>query len=329
MTKPATVSIDEIIACETLISQNLVRARGTISQRQEISIRGVVAPNYPQPKEALMLPGGFISSPISADIYKLIAAEFRETRPLAITDETIHEARLFTSNLTGVNLDCVHVEVVPSHEWDLGDTVEGFHIPVGFTDHMVFAPSVFSSPTELLVHELGHAAHTTAQRKNNELPFFFATPITAEFVAHFCQYNYLLSHQTRSHFINALGQLTPATFALSIYASQVFDNFEGFLKTEHAKSITQALPIAIIERTYWSFCTDKPRFFREALRGIAIVLALWFVDDHEGMKRFIASDRIDRAIDDKLDHAFPGTDHKKAFDCVNEQIYKLLNRFNR
>ncbi|HEK3717299.1 TPA: hypothetical protein ACKRQV_000025 [Pseudomonas aeruginosa] len=329
MTNPTTVSIDEIIACETLISQNLMRARGTISQRQEISIRGVVAPNYQRPQEALMVPGEFISSPISADIYKLIAAEFRDTRPLAITDETIHESRLFTSNLTGVNLDRVRIEVVPSHEWDLGDTVEGFHIPVGYTDHMVFAPSVFSSPAELLVHELGHAAHTTAQRKNNELPFFFTTAITAEFVAHYCQYNYLLSQQTRSHFINALGQLNTASFALSIYASQVFDNFTEFLKTEHAKSITQALPISVIERTYWSFCADKPRFYHEALRGIAIVLALWLVDDHEGMKRFIASDRIDRTIDDKLEHAFPDTDYTKAFECVNEQIYKLLNRFNR
>lgn len=329
MTKPATVSIDEIIAFETLISQNLMRARGTISQRQEISMRGVVAPHYPFPKEALMLPDGFISSPISSDIYRLIYNEVRIAPPLEINDDIVSEARLFTSKLTGVNLDRVRVVLVPSREWDIGETVEGFHVHVGLTEHMVFAPTTFSSPAELLVHELGHAAHTTAQRENNELPFFFATPITAEFAAHFCQYNYLLSHQTRSHFINALGQLTTATFALSIYASQVFDNFDEFLKTENAKSIMQALPMEIIERTYWSFSADKPRFHQEVLRGVAIVLALWFVDDHEGMKRFIASDRIDRTIGEKLEHAFPGTDINKAFDCVNEQIYKLLNRFNR
>lgn len=154
-------------------------------------------------------------------------------------------------------------------------------------------------------------------------------PTTAEFVAHFCQYNYLLDHGTRDDFVSALGQLTTATFALSIMASNVLDDFEEFLKSEYAQAITEAMSMEVIERTYLAFSADKPHLQREALRGMAIILALWVVDEHEGMKRFISADRIDQTLDVKLDAAFPGVDFMDAFSNVNEQIYKLLDRFNR
>lgn len=329
MNQATALTIEELIAYETLISQNLLRARGPISERQAASLQGVVAPEYALPREAYMLPSGFWSSPISSDVYSLIADGFEDVPAQAVTDAEINEARLYTSNLTGVDLHSVRVEVVPSREWDQGDSVEGFQIRVGLTDHMVFVPSAFSSPVELLCHEFGHAAHTTAQRQNDDLPFFFAAPTTAEFVAHFCQYNYLLDHATRAHFVSALGQLTTATYALSIMASKIYDDFESFLNTEHAAAITQAMPMDVLERTYWAFSADKSHLQRESMRGMAIILALWFVDDHEGMKRFISADRIDQTFDVKLAAAFTGDDYWEAFASVNEQIYKLLDRFNR
>jgi hypothetical protein len=327
MNQAATVTVDDVIAYEKLLSQNLLLARGTITERQEASQRGVVPPPYTMPQTAYMLPGGFWSSPISAHVYSLIAAGFNQTPSLAVTDADISEARQFTSNLLGVDLKDVRVEVVPSREWDQGDTVEGFQIRVGFTEHMVFVPDTFCSPVELLCHEFGHAAHTTAQRQNGELPFFFAAPTTAEFVAHFCQYNYLLDYGTRAQFLSALGQLTTATFALSIVASQVYDDFEAFLDTENAQAITQAMPLDVVKDTYWMFSADRPHLLRESMRGMAIILALWFVDEHEGMKRFIYADRIDEPFDVKLTAAFPDKDFVDAYENVNEQVQKLLDRF--
>lgn len=329
MSQAATVTVDDVIAYEKLFSQNLLQARGTITERQKASLKGVVPPPYTIPQTAYMLPGGFWSSPISAHVYSLIAAGFNQTPSLAVTDTDISEARQFTSNLLGVDLDDVRVEVVPSREWDQGDTVEGFQIRVGVTDHMVFVPDTFCSPAELLCHEFGHAAHTTAQRQNGELPFFFAAPTTAEFVAHFCQYNYLLEFGTRAQFLSALGQLTTASFALSIVASQIYDDFEAFLETEHAQAITEAMSLDVVRETYWMFSADQHHRLREAMRGMAIILALWFVDDREGMKRFIRADRIDEPFNEKLAAAFPDKDFMDAFEGVNEQVRKLLDRFNR
>ena len=329
MNQAATVSIEELIAYETLISQNLLRARGNIRERQAASLRGVVPPQYAWPQQALMLPGYFWSSPISSDVYRMIDAEFKLAPAQAVTETEISTARQYTSELLGVDLQGVRAEVVPAPEWNHDHDSEGFHIRVGLTDHMVFVPAEFASPVELLCHEFGHAGHTTAQRQNGELPYFFTMPTTAEFVAHFCQYNYLLDHGTRDDFVSALGQLTTATFALSIMASNVLDDFEAFLKTEYAQAIREAMSMEVIKRTYLAFSADKPHLQREALRGMAIILALWVVDEHEGMKRFISADRIDQTLDVKLDAAFPGVDFMDAFSNVNEQIYKLLDRFNR
>lgn len=328
MNQAPTISVDDVIAYETFVSQNLLCSRGTISERQATSIRGVVPPPYAMPDTAYMLPVGFWSSPISVDVYRLIAEGFDFGPAQALTEANINEARQYTSNLLGVDLQGVRIEVVPSREWDLGDTVEGFQIRVGLTDHMVFVPDAFVSPVELLCHELGHAAHTTAQRQNGELPFFFTAPTTAEFVAHVCQYNYLLDHGTRAQFLSAMGQLTTATFALSIMASQINDDFEAFLNTQHAEAITQAMPMDIVEDTYWKLSGDGQHLLRESMRGMAIILALWFVDDHEGMKRFISADRIDQPFDVKLAAAFPGKDFMEAFESVNEQFFNLLDRFN-
>lgn len=328
MNQAATTSVDDVIAYETLVSQNLLSACGTISERQAKSLLGVVAPPYAMPETAYKLPVGFWSSPISVDVYRLIAEGFNLGPTQALTEAKINEARQYTSNLLGVDLQGVRVEVVPSREWDLGDTVEGFHIPVGLTDHIVFVPDVFVSPAELLCHELGHAAHTTAQRQNGELPFFFTASTTAEFVAHVCQYNYLLDHGTRAQFLSAMGQLTTATFALSIEASRICDDFEAFLKTQNAEAITQAMPMDVVEGTYWKFSGDRRHLLNESMRGMAIILALWFVDDHEGVKRFISADRIDQPFDAKLAAAFPGKDFMEAFESVNEQFFNLLDRFN-
>jgi hypothetical protein len=328
MNQTVTISVDDVIAYETLVSQKLLCARGTISERQAKCRQGVVPPPYVMPKTAYMLPGGFWSSPISVDVYRLIGEGFNMEPAQAVTEAEINEARQYISNLLGVDLQGVRVEVVPSREWDQGDTVEGFQFRVGLTDHLVFVPDAFASPVELLCHELGHAAHTTAQRQNGELPYFFAAPTTAEFVAHVCQYNYLLDHGTRAQFLTAMGQLTTATFALSIMASEILDDFEAFLNTQHAEAITQAVSMDIVKDTYWKFSRDRQHLLNESMRGMAIILALWFVDDHEGVKRFISADRIDQTFDVKLSVAFPDKDFMEAFERVNEQFFTLLDRFN-
>ncbi|MGD8219745.1 hypothetical protein [Pseudomonas brassicacearum] len=323
------MSIAEKIEIEKLVSSRLLSARGLMSQRKAEAIRGVPLPTTASfPPEALKLPIEFVSAPISTAIYKLIAAEFRDLPKSLVTAPMISEARVYTSELLGVDLDAVRVEIVPLHEWDEGDSIEGFQVPVGIRDHLVFVPDRFSSPEELLCHELGHAAHVTAQRMNGELPYFDNLPTTAEFVAHYVQFNYLLNHKDRIHFVAALGQLTTASYALSIFASGIYDNFVSYLGSDWAKEIRKAMPIGTVERTYAHFQANPQEMQNQAMRGIAIVLALLLIDEHEGMKRFVSIDRIDHSLEAKLRTAFPDVDFLGSFAKVNEQILQLLERFD-
>lgn len=325
----APISVAAKIEIEERLSRQLLSARGPISRRKEEAIRGIpltTAGSYPP--QAAQIPQGFISAPISAAIYSLIDAEFVLPPNERVTTCMVSEARAYTSKLLGVDLEAVRVEVVPSHEWDERDTVEGFQISVGVRDHLIFVPDSFSSPVELLCHELAHAGHVTAQRMNGELPYYSNTPITAELVAHFVQYNYLLKHKDRAHFVAALGQLTTATYALAIYASGICDDFVSFFGTDYAKAIRKAMRIEILESTYKRFQANSEYWIQQAQRGISIVLALLLVDEHVGMKRFISADRIDETLESKLRSAFPNLDILTSFEKVNDQIFKLLDRFN-
>lgn len=323
------MSIEERIKYEELVSERLLGTSGPMSSRKEEAIRGLTMPTGSNfPPEANVFPTQFISAPVSASVYELIADEFNLQPDQRITNQMISEARAYTSTLLGVDLDSVHVEIVPIQEWDEGDTVEGFQVPVGVRDHLVFVPNWFSSPEELLCHELAHAGHTTARRINGELSYFDATPVTAELVAHYVQYNYLLEHKDRTHFVAALGQLTTASYALAIYASRIYDNFVSFLGTEWAKEFRKAMSIDILRNTYEKFQANQQYWLQEVSRGIANILALLLIDEHEGMRRFISEDRIDQTLETKLRTAFPNFDPLASFTNVNDKIFELLERFN-
>ena len=323
------MSVAAQIEQEERLSQNLLRTRGPMSFRKAEAVRDFPPPSTDRfPPEAFALPPEFRSAPVSAAIYRLISNEFTIQPDQPITYREISEARAYTSTLLGVDLSAVRVEVVPVHEWDEGATVEGFQVPVGVRDHLVFVPDMFMSPQELLCHELAHAGHTTAQRLNGELPYFSTAPLTAELVAHYCQYNYLLEHKDRAHFVGALMQLMTASYALAIYASGIHNDFGAFLKAAEAREIREALPRDVLESTYRTFQTDRRFWHQEVMRGVSNILALLLVDEHEGMRRFISADRIDQTLEAKLIAAFPNVDLLTSFGNVNDQLFMLLERFN-
>lgn len=320
------MSVDVLIRAEEQRREILLRATGPISARDAESLRDLPPPPVPDiPQKAQLLPTNFVSSSVSADVYRFIQAEFMLPEPQRVTEGGIMKARDYTRDLLGVGLDNVRVEVIPQHQWDL--SAEGFQIKAGVEGHVVFVPESFSSPEELICHELAHAAHSTAQRRNGELPYFFANHITAEFVAHFCQFNYILDRLTRAHFASAMGQFTTATYALSIFSSKALEDFNEFIESNEAKAIRGAIPHATLESQYQSFKKDKPYFFYEVQRGIGLILALLLIDEREGMRRFIGIDRIDHGLSDKLIAAFPDSEILDAFSRINEQIFMLLDRF--
>jgi hypothetical protein len=244
-----------------------------------------------------------------------------------ILEKHIAAARDFTGKLLDINLDDVEVVVVPQEEWDV-PVAEGVTYYYAANQHLVFVPPTFTAPTELLCHELGHAAHATGRRRTEELPFYVGLAVTEELVSHFSQFNYILAHGTRREFVEALGALTTASFAVAIWGTQdQAKDRDAFMATRHAGEFLKAIPDYNLIYQYQQFAQYQHEFIGQLHRGVGMLLALLLVDEHEGMRRFIALDRVDHSLADKLAATFPGVDLDAALAQINERIASLVARF--
>lgn len=204
---------------------------------------------------------------------------------------------------------------------------EGKHYRAGVDQHFILMPERVASPVEVLVHEFGHSAHTILQRQNGEYPFFYAANSTVELIAHFCQYRYILDHLSREHFLIALGQLVTSSYALSIAASRITDDFEAYLASPEGLEIYKGWSYPMLQQQYELFSQNKADYWAECNRAISLILALLLIDDVEGMSRFASIDRIDRPLAPKLEEAFPGVLARMSFADINAKIQELLARF--
>ena len=308
--------------------QALIDARGTFTERLAASERFAGSPPVPEiPREAYQLPPIFYTSLVTSDTYRLIQRG-RFLPSQAVTEDHVAQAREYVSNLLTVDLSNVRVELIPVDSWD-SPSSEGMNIAMGFDNHLIFMPDHFSSPVEVLVHEFGHAAHATAARKNGVLASFYILPTTAEFVAHFCQFNYLLEHGSRAYFDAALHQITEAAYALSIISTGITENFSEFMTTEASRAIAAVMSTHLLRERYENFRRDKAWLQNQAMRGIALILTLALIDEKEGMIRFIHADRVDRSLEQKLTAAFLDVGVMEKVALINEQISSLQGRFDR
>lgn len=327
------MSVEILVEVELKRRAALLSRGGAVRDREEASIAGLSLPAPPElPADAHILPGEFISAPVSAETYRAINAAFSSYKgQIALQDrwttpEGVEEARAYVAGLMGVNLGSIHVETVPLRHW-LDSGAEGKHYRAGVDQHFILMPERVASPVEVLVHEFGHAAHILLQRQNGEYPFFYTADSTSELISHFCQYRYILDHLSREHFLIALGQLVTASYALSIAASGVADDFEEYLATPEAQGIYKGWPLHVLQAQYELFSQNKGYYWVECNRAISLILALLLIDDAEGMRRYASLDRIDVPLEAKLEAAFPGALAKMSFADINDKIQELLARF--
>lgn len=331
------MSIETLVKAEQEKLSFLLNTTGPIGARQTQAMDRFIRPPMPPiPPTAQKFPTGFFASRISAEVYLLLQREHVVKAPVRITDEHIAEAKAYTSDLLGVSLANVRVEIVAQANWDLPGA-EGLADKCGVDNHVVFMPEFFTDPVEVLCHEFGHAGHWISARQTAEYPYFFQTLITQEFVAHFCQYNYLLDRMGRSDFVTALGQLFKASYALSMlgFSSRMKHEepnglpltYDRFAQSPEAWSIHQALPDQTLRAVYKEMEGNYGERVSQACRGIALLLTLLLIDERDGVRKLMAIDRIDLPLAEKLATAFPKIDVLKALPHVNKQIFKLLQRF--
>lgn len=325
------MNIEKLIRAEAQFKQTLLATRGSVDERRRFALEQAPKIAWPEvPSEVNSLPPEMAIAPISTATYHQVYKE-SHSRSLPtqwVTQVHIDEARSYVQELFDVDLSKVQVEVLPNSQWN-DDWAEASHFKSGIDNHLILIPEMCPcSPDELLVHEFGHAGHVTAQRQTGEYPFFFAQPMTVEFPAHFCQYNFILDKLSRIDFMKAMLQVVTSTYALAVLNFGSMQNFEAFWVSEEADAIRQAWPQSVLIKTFRSFQDDRQYFLSECRRGVSQMLALTLVDRHEEMRKFIRLDRYDRAIAPKLEEAFPGDQVTEGFRHINEQVVKLLSRFS-
>lgn len=113
-----------------------------------------------------------------------------------ITEEEIMIARQYVEQLLNVDLSSINIEYSKK---PLLDNTEGQCIACEKDKHQVFYQNdeygVIS--TDLIVHELGHAADFTISRSINDDKLLNRHISISESIAYYCQYKYLLENGTK------------------------------------------------------------------------------------------------------------------------------------
>lgn len=319
------MSVRLLVEVEEQLKAAALQGPGTVQERLA-SARSRL-PRIPEPSmplEAWELPNVLCAPRLSAATYKQIYSEQADRLPRhLVAPAHIEEARAYVESLFNVDLSRVRVEVVDDEDWD-GDSAEAIALRGGVDNHLIVIPRHSPCiPTENLVHEFGHAGHYTAQRQSSDYMFYWSNDITAEFAAHFCQYNFILDKLSREDFMRAMLQVVTSMVALTAFGSGI----QQFFETKDAIPIVEGCPNRPLIETLDRFKNDSQYFLSECRRAVSQILALVLLDRREEMRRFIRLDRIDRSLKSKLSEAFPDDLVTERVVDLNEQISTLLDRF--
>lgn len=120
-----------------------------------------------------------------------------------ITDVEFSEAKRYVEQLLDVDLTNVSLKYFENHQ----EMVEGRCASCNDSHHVVLIPrnsgQVLS--TDLLVHELGHAAEFTMTRETGQDALLWGHSSLSEAIAYYCQLKYLTDKGTRNQRIGAFG----------------------------------------------------------------------------------------------------------------------------
>lgn len=121
-----------------------------------------------------------------------------------VTEIEIAQARDYVEKLLDVDLS--QVKVLRLHQ-NVRNNSEGFCIACGNNDHHIFyqndASGVIS--TDLIVHELGHAADFSISRNECNDSLVNKHISLSEAVAYYCQFSYLLEHGNKEQRVGSFG----------------------------------------------------------------------------------------------------------------------------
>lgn len=325
----------------------LLNGEGTLPERTA-RVQAQQADNLPTPPDkpmpGLAIPDSAWQVALPEDVYSWIQSglySWGRSEKVRITDEIIKESKAFVSELLGVDLAEVRVVIVSTGEWGNEEgwgkpPPEAFQVEAGADAPLILVPETVHTPHELLVHELAHAAHTLVRRRDGDPAKAFSSEASAEFIAHFAQYRYLRHHGKEEEFAAAMGQLTTAMYAMAIWSYSQEHEIRSlevlqacvadFLASAYARPFRDALGDQILTSQFANFSGSFSYLASEINRAVAIMMAVIFNDDPEGVRKYMAIDSLDRSVSDKVAESF-GQDLEFHFPLFEGYLMRMRDEF--
>lgn len=132
-----------------------------------------------------------------------------------INKEEITQAKNYVERLLDVDLSSV--SIIKLNE-QIKEHAEGFCVPCGKEQHYIFYQDDKNGviSTDLIIHELGHAAEFTISRSEISDNVFNRHPCISEAIAYYCQFRYLLDFGTREQRMGSFGAFFDAYLKIII-----------------------------------------------------------------------------------------------------------------
>ena len=132
-----------------------------------------------------------------------------------VTENEVSEAVSYVEQL--LDIDLSHISVLKLDK-QVRANAEGFCVTCNNDEHFIFYQpdenGVIS--TDLIVHELGHAAEFSISRSQNNDALLIPHSAISEAIAYYCQFKYLLEYGTRMQRAGSIGAFLYSYLAIVI-----------------------------------------------------------------------------------------------------------------
>ncbi len=226
--------------------------------------------------------------------------------PVTVTEDAVYTARAFVEVIFDVSLREVSVVIAPPNV--MSPDALGAVYSCGMTEHVVVVPSQSFEPLGVLVRQFAIAAHYTLMRRKTGLAAMMSDDLTQAMVGQYAVLSFAAKHPDKCKVMRHLQFLVSWEFAKGL--SKTPEMPMGFIASDLGEALMKSYGTgmfrAILQNLYESASHGRAIWFgSNNFTGTALALA--FLGDDKGMRRFMEVDSGDRTLSDKLGEAFPAS----------------------
>jgi hypothetical protein len=239
-----------------------------------------------------------------------------------VTDADINKAKAFVSELLQIDVGGVRVVLAP--QVVMQPKALGTVYSSGSENHVVVVPESTYDPEGLLVRQLAIAAHYIGMRRAGGLVTMISDGVAQAMVGHFAATRYAMTASPSDSMILQQQMIVYWEFAkgLSYSATDPL----AFIASDHGAGLMQDyggdMFQAVITDLYESMTNGRAIWFGDNC-FVGAALAIANIENHNGVRRFIMSDRGDLTLDARLSASFEGYSDELVLG-FNENLSTLI-----